>query len=211
MPDDETQLPSEEPDSTPLATEAGPGLAGRSSGLLQKVLTPRPPGAPRGPRTVKALVDGLDSTERNLAIGAVIFAVVLDLVNFYANRHSPTKDIRQAAEFLLVSNLIFAAILALGFALRRRALLGFGAFFFGLEQAFSEHEVALGLPFIAFGGWLIMRASQKQKQDRPAGRARGSTRSTPRASTKSTKPNPGRPKASKRYTPPQRARGGATR
>jgi predicted lipid-binding transport protein (Tim44 family) len=139
----------------------------------------------------------------------VVFAVVLDLVNFYANRHSPTKDIRDAAEFLLISNLIFAGILALGLALKRRALLGFGAFFFGLEQAFSEHDISLGIPFIAFGGWLIMRASQKQKQDRPAGGARGSSRTPARTATKSPKPASGRPKASKRYTPPQRARGSA--
>jgi threonine/homoserine/homoserine lactone efflux protein len=149
----------------------------------------------------------LDTTERNLGIGAVVFAVVLDVVNFYVNRHSPTKTIRSAADFVLISNLIFAGILALGLGLRRRALLGFGAFFFGLEQAFTEHEVSLGLPFLVFGGWLILRASQKQKQGRPAGGARAS--STSAAKSKTT--NTGRPKASKRYTPPQRARGGTTR
>jgi predicted lipid-binding transport protein (Tim44 family) len=154
---------------------------------------------------VKALVDGLDTMERNLGIAAVVLAIVLDFVNFYANLHSPTKDVKSAAEFLLISNLIFAGILALGLGLRRRALLGFGAFFFGLEQAFSEHQYSLGLPFIAFGGWLIMRASQKQKQSRPT----RVSRSTPKANAKSPKAAAGRPKASKRYTPPQRARGSA--
>jgi hypothetical protein len=205
MSDDETQLPAEQPGDAQAPSTFRPkrGLAARSSGLVQKALTPRPPRAPRPVRTVKALVDGLDTTERNLGIAAVVLAIVLDFVNFYANLHSGTKSVESAAEFLLISNLIFAAILALGLGLRRRALLGFGAFFFGLEQAFSEKEVSLGLPFIAFGGWLIMRASQKQKQSRPARQSR----SAPRASTKAAKPTPGRPKASKRYTPPQRARG----
>jgi len=151
----------------------------------------------------------LDTTERNLGIAAVVLAIVLDLVNFYANRHSPTKDIRSAAEFVLISNLIFAGILALGLGLRRRALLGFGAFFFGLEQAFTEKEVSLGLPFLVFGGWLILRASQKQKQSRAVGGAKGTSR--PAAKAKAKTAASGRPKASKRYTPPQRARGGGAR
>jgi hypothetical protein len=156
---------------------------------------------------VKTLVDGLDTTERNLGIGAVVLAVVLDFVNLYVNRHSPTKSIRDAADFTLISNLIFAGILALGLGLRRRALLGFGAFFFGLEQAFTEKELQLGLPFLVFGGWLILRASQKQKQSRPAPGAK--TGSRPGAKSKTATTN--RPKASKRYTPPQRARGGPNR
>jgi hypothetical protein len=156
---------------------------------------------------VKTLVDGLDTTERNLGIAAVALAVVLDLANFYVNRHSPTKATRSSADFVLISNLIFAGILALGLGLRRRALLGFGAFFFGLEQAFTEHELSLGLPFLVFGGWLILRASQKQKQGRPV----GGTKATPTQSARAKSSNAGRPKASKRYTPPQRARGGTTR
>jgi hypothetical protein len=210
MPDDETQ------ESGDALDDVGPSSAGadepqarpRTAGLFQRAKGPRPPRQPLPPREVKALVDGLDKTERNLGIAAVVLAIVLDVVNFYANRHSPTKTIRSAAEFEFISNLIFAGILGLGLGLRRRALLGFGAFFFGLEQAFTEHEVSLGLPFLVFGGWLILRASQKQKQSRPVGGARGSSRPTAKAKTTSAS---GRPKASKRYTPPQRARGGTSR
>ena len=209
MSDDETQGSGEALDD-PGASSSESGDSGpkeRAAGLWRKALGPRPPRQPLPPRAVKTLVDGLDTTERNLGIGAVVLAVVIDLVNFYVNRHSPTKTIRSQADFVLISNLIFAGILALGLGLRRRALLGFGAFFFGLEQAFTERALTLGLPFLVFGGWLILRASQKQKQGRPVGGAKPSSR--PAAKSKTT--NNGRPKASKRYTPPQRARGGTTR
>ena len=180
----------------------------RATGLFRRSGTPRPPRPSLPPREVKALVDGLDTTERNLGIAAVVLAIVLDLVNFYANRHSPTKATRTGADFTLISNLVFAGILALGLGLRRRALLGFGAFFFGLEQAFTEHEVSLGLPFLVFGGWLILRASQKQKQSSPGRRCQRSATTERQSQDRSY---PGRPKASKRYTPPQRARGSGAR
>jgi hypothetical protein len=211
MSDDETQ-PSGEPleDARPSSAESNdPEPSARATGLWRKALAPRQPRQPLPAREVKILVDGLDTTERNLGIGAVVLAVVLDLVNFYVNRHSPTKTIRSAADFELISNLIFAGILALGLGLRRRALLGFGAFFFGLETAFTEKEISLGLPFLLFGGWLILRASQKQKQSRPAGGAKAGSRPSSTAKSKTT--STGRPKASKRYTPPQRSRGGTTR
>jgi hypothetical protein len=208
MSDDETPDSGDAlDDARPSATESNETTPRPRAGLFRRSGTPRPPRPVLPAREVKALVDGLDKTERNLGIAAVVLAIVLDFVNFYANRHSPTKDIRSAADFELISNLIFAGILALGLGLRRRALLGFGAFFFGLEQAFTEHEVSLGLPFLVFGGWLILRASQKQKQSRPVGGAKASSRPSAKAKTTST----GRPKASKRYTPPQRARGSSSR
>ena len=167
MSDDETQ-PSSEPleDARPSTDESSdPPPRASATGLFRKARTPRPP-RPQLARLARQrlLVDGLDTTERNLGIAAVVVAVVLDFVNFYANRRSGTKTVQSSADFLLISNLIFAGILALGLGLRRRALLGFGAFFFGLEQAFTEREVSLGLPFLVFGGWLInAQASQKQK------------------------------------------------
>jgi hypothetical protein len=206
MSDDETQPSSEPLDDVPTSVST-PSPRARAAGLWKKTMAPRPPRQPLPPRVVKTLVDGLDTTERNLGIAAVVLAIVLDLVNFYVNRHSGTKAVRADANFTLISNLIFAGILALGLGLRRRALLGFGAFFFGLEQAFTEKELQLGLPFLVFGGWLILRASQKQKQSRPA----PGTKAGARPASKSKSANAGRPKASKRYTPPQRARGGTTR
>jgi hypothetical protein len=206
MSDEETQG-SGDPldDARPSSPESGEqSQRTRPAGLFRRAGAPRPPRPSLPPREVKALVDGLDTTERNLGIAAVVLAIVLDLVNFYANRHSPIKTTRSGADFALISNLVFAGILALGLGLRRRALLGFGAFFFGLEQAFTEREVSLGLPFLVFGGWLILRASQKQKQSRPVRGAKGAQRPTAKAKTTTTS---GRPKASKRYTPPQRARG----
>jgi len=209
MSDDETQPSSEPLEDARSSTDevSDPPPRASATGLFRKTRAPRPPRPTLPAREVKLLVDGLDTTERNLGIAAVVLAIVLDFVNFYANRHSGTKTVRSAADFVLISNLIFAGILALGLGLRRRALLGFGAFFFGLEQAFTEHEVSLGFPFLVFGGWLILRASQKQKQSRPAPGTRGAAR--PTSKTKSAAP--GRPKASKRYTPPQRSRGGTAK
>jgi hypothetical protein len=209
MSDDETQGSGDAlDDARPSSAESDEQAPRpRATGLWRRARAPRPPRPTLPAREVKTLVDGLDATERNLGIAAVVLAVVLDLVNFYANRHSPIKTTRSGADFALISNLVFAGILALGLGLRRRALLGFGAFFFGLEQAFTEREVSLGLPFLVFGGWLILRASQKQKQSRPVRGAKGAQRPTAKAKTAST----GRPKASKRYTPPQRARGGSAR
>jgi hypothetical protein len=214
MSDEETQGSGDQlDDARSPSTESEEQVASpRASGLFRRSGAPRPPRPSLPPREVKALVDGLDTTERNLGIAAVVLAIVLDFVNFYANRHSPIKTTRSGANFELISNLIFAGILGLGLGLRRRALLGFGAFFFGLEQAFTEKNVSLGLPFLVFGGWLIVRASQKQQQSRAAGGAKSKATSRPTAKAKTgSTAGAGRPKASKRYTPPQRSRGGGAR
>jgi hypothetical protein len=151
---------------------------------------------------VKEIVDGLDRTETILGTMAVAFAVILALIGYFYSRHSTTKSIHDAANFLLISNLVFAGILAFGLVIRRRALLGFGSFFFGLELAFSLKALPYGLPFIAFGGWLIIRANKKQQLTRGAADP-GSLRSG-RSSSKATTAK--LPKASKRYTPPRRAK-----
>jgi hypothetical protein len=180
----------------------------RSIGRIISELWNQKPGtrAPREPKfhgSSKEIVDGLDRTEQILGGAAVAFAIALALIGFFYSRHSSTKSIHDAANFLLVSNLVFAGILAFGLIIRRRALLGFGAFFFGLELAFSLRALPYGLPFIAFGGWLIVRANRKQQLTRSAadpGSLRNSRSSSRSAAT-------GLPKASKRYTPPRRARG----
>src|ERR1700760_4813786 len=110
MPDDETQPSSEALDDVPTSAPAV-SARDRAAGLWRKTTAPRPPRPQLPPRVVKTLVDGLDTTERNLGIGAVVLAIVLDFVNFYVNRHSPTKSIRADADFTLISNLIFAGIL----------------------------------------------------------------------------------------------------
>jgi len=159
---------------------------------------PRTPRSTGRPVDAKAIVDGLDRLERNLGKATIVFALVLTGLGYLASEHSATKAVHDGATFFLVANLAFIAILVLGLALRRRALLGFGCFFYGLEQLFSYHALEIGLPFLAFGGWLILRAQRKQKQDRAAVDER-SVRPLPART-------PGRPpKASRRYTPPKRA------
>lgn len=204
MSDHET--PSEG-DLSASTDETTPRAPRRSLGQVATELWNQKPGA-RATREskfrgdAKEIVDGLDRTETILGATAVAFAVALALIGYLYSRHSTTTSIHDAAKFLLVSNLVFAGILAFGLVIRRRALLGFGSFFFGLELAFSLKALPYGLPFIAFGGWLIVRANRKQQLTRSAADP-GSLRNG-RSSSKVTGPK--LPKASKRYTPPHRAK-----
>lgn len=185
------------------ANDAAPAAPPRRT-ILDLLSDPkrRPQPATGGPSSAaqKQIVDGLDGLERGLGFASVCFAVLVAVLSYVASKHSSTKSIHDAANFLLVSNLVFAGILALGLALKRRALLGFGCFFFGLEEAFSYHSLVLGLPFLVLGGWLILRANRKQRLDREARGPR------PRPGAKAPeRRGPSTPKASKRYTPPRRA------
>jgi len=174
-----------------------------ASDLWHQSPGPRAPRPVRVPANTKEIVDGLDRTEITIGVAAVAFAVILGLLGYFYSRASHTKTIHDAATFLLISNLVFAGILAFGIVIRRRALLGFGSFFFGLELAFSLKALPYGIPFIAFGAWLIVRANRKQKLTRSALDA-GSSRSARAKSSSGASKNP---KASKRYTPPRPTRG----
>ena len=205
MSDHETPSEGDVASSTDEATPRAPRrrLGEIATDLWYQKPGSRPPRAPNPRGDVKEIVDGLDRTEIILGTTAVAFAVALALIGYFYSRHSTTKSIHDAANFLLVSNLVFAGILAFGLVIRRRALLGFGSFFFGLELAFSLKALPYGLPFIAFGGWLIVRANKKQQITRGAADP-GSLRNS-RSSKNTTSAK--LPKASKRYTPPRRAKG----
>lgn len=179
-------------------------IATIASDLWHQSPGPRAPRPLKVPANAKEIVDGLDRTEITIGVAAVAFAVILGLLGYFYSRASHTKAIHDAATFLLISNLVFAGILAFGIVIRRRALLGFGSFFFGLELAFSLKALPYGIPFIAFGSWLIVRANRKQKLTRSALDAGSSRNSRTRSANGVLKT----PKASKRYTPPRPSRGG---
>ncbi len=161
-------------------------------------------------RTTKELVNGLERNE--LAIGAALMVaqLAITIVDYAVWHHSHDLKYRQIAPDALVAGLVGTAIMALGVGLRRRALLGFAAFIVGMESiSFGD---VLGLVYLVFGGWLIMRVMRLQRQAKAkaaAVPAAGSRRSTP--STRSGRAAPSGPKPSKRYTPPQRTASGRRR
>lgn len=172
----------------------------RTFSALAKELWHQKPGARAtkpvtAPITSKEIVNGLD--RRELLIGSFLaaFAVVLAVLGYFNETASKTASIHNTAADFLITMLIGAFLLCLGLFMRRRALLGFAAFLFGLEQATFQFLPG-ALIYLAFGGWLIYRVMQKNKADRAAGI---NTR------TVDTGPGPrgGAPKQSKRYTPPK--------
>ncbi|HVB00808.1 MAG TPA: hypothetical protein VNE42_06055 [Acidimicrobiales bacterium] len=147
------------------------------------------------PITTKEIVNGLD--RRELLIGSFLttLSLVLAVLGYLNERSSTTKSIHAGAVDFFITMLIGACLMALGLFLRRRALLGFAAFLFGLEQATFQFLPG-ALIYLAFGGWLIYRVMQKGKVDRAAGIDRGTVDYGP--SGKGAIPRP-----SKRYTPPK--------
>jgi len=111
--------------------------------------------------------------------------------------------------------LLFAVALYVTVRMGRRGPLGFVALMAGL--AFMSNVQILGVPFIAAGGWLLIRASRVQRYGSPSGTRANPTGERkpppPRAeraarAKKSRAPEPKGPVASKRYTPkaPKRKR-----
>jgi hypothetical protein len=111
--------------------------------------------------------------------------------------------------------LLFAVTLFVAVQLRRRSALGFAALMNGLAFETTTGSPVLGLPFIVFGGWLLIRAWRVQqygsptatkktvgaapapRPTRPVREPRERKRKT-ETTTASGRP---RPEASKRYTP----------
>jgi hypothetical protein len=106
--------------------------------------------------------------------------------------------------WVLVILLAFAVALLIAVRVGRRAPLGFAFLMSGL--AFDSQVGIYGLPFIAAGGWLLIRSWRVQRYGSTAAPKRGEKpqRPPPREPRKKKgEPPPGRPTpvASKRYTP----------
>ena len=147
------------------------------------------------PITTKEIVNGLDRREMLIGTFLTTLALALAILGYFNERASSTKSIHASAVDFLITMLIGACLMSLGLFLRRRALLGFAAFLFGLEQATFQFLPG-ALIYLAFGGWLIYRVMQKGKADRALGIERGTVDYGP--SGKGAIPRP-----SKRYTPPK--------
>ena len=173
------------------------------SNLLSELWHQKPgarvPKSPAAPITTKEIVNGLDQREKLFGWVLTALAVGLALLAYFVNASSTTIANRNAAVDFLITMLIGAFLLGLGIVLKRRALLGFAAFLFGLEQV-TFRFIYGALLYLAFGGWLIYRVMQKNKADRAA----GIVRSPGRTSSTNTASNTPRP--SKRYTPPKTTR-----
>ncbi len=120
-------------------------------------------------------------------------------------------------EFALVLLLLFALALFVTVRIGRRAPVGFTALMTGL--AYETQVGVLGLPFIAAGGWLLIRAFRVQRygsptatKANPTGERRPPPTRTERPTRQKQKKKKGSaptgPAPNKRYTPktPQRKR-----
>ncbi|MHB1599371.1 MAG: hypothetical protein ACYCXY_10930 [Acidimicrobiales bacterium] len=166
--------------------------------------TRREPGAGQRVPTTKDVVNGLARNELAIGTALLLAELAITIADYLVWHHSHDLKLRQLAPDALVAGLVGTAIMALGVALHRRALLGFAAFIVGMESISFGN--VFGLIYLFFGGWLIMRVMRKQRQDKALGLAASSAdpRRTTR-SARSTRPVPSGPKPSKRYTPPRRS------
>lgn len=155
------------------------------------------PGATERALSTKEVVNGLERREHLLGVASAALDLVITVAVFLYWRHSSEAKFRHYAPEFLVAGLIGVGILALGTALRRRALLGFGAFMVGMELI--SFGIVYGVLYLFFGGWLIVRVMRKQKQDQAKGTFSGTVDTGPKKARATAAP-----KASKRYTPPRR-------
>jgi uncharacterized protein YneF (UPF0154 family) len=200
---------------TKTSGEGGPPPEQTSTARRLRELASKPfrqkPGSPetqasRPAPGTKEIVNGLDHTELTLAICATVFEIGFTIIGYFlALRHSANLDVRRAAPSVLLAGMVGGAILALGTAFRRRALVGFACFIVGFEMISFSAEFGSfqlqGFVYIILGLWLIMRVMRKQKQDRQ----RPKLSKTVDARTVRRRSD-GPPQPSKRYTPPRRAR-----
>ena len=143
-------------------------------------------------------MNGLDSREVAVGISLAVFDLLITVLGYRTDLHSASKSVHQGATQFLVAGLVGTIVIVVGVLVKRRALLGFACFMSGLE--FQTYHLTIGaVLYLGAGGWLIFRVTQKQKQDRLV------TRTSATRSAKATGKAPaGRPKASKRYTPPRK-------
>jgi hypothetical protein len=220
-------------------------LAGRFSTAFLTPKPPRKKAEPTVPSDVqtKRAVLNLDPRERKIGLigsalaGAIALVTTLPyVVNPKMKVHAPakghvcpvgfaydrlTKDCLGAyprSHWVFEFALLAALALALFVTVRigRRGAVGFTALLIGLAFE-SVASLLLGIPFIAGGGWLLIRAWRVQRYGSPTasktgppGEKRPAPVSTERPTrAKRTKANqPAGPVANKRYTPkaPKRRR-----
>jgi hypothetical protein len=200
----DAQAPADSPAESP-SVQGGHRLRGIATDMLRP--KPRTKNPPVDPATAKKIVNGLDRRELTFASVTAAFNLFLVIENHTALAQSSNEVHRADAPDFLIFGLVAIGLIFLGLAVRRRALLGFALFIMGLD--FLTYGLVSGFVLNAgIGGWLLFRVSKLQKRRAlergPSTRA--SRTRTPRAAARGGRNSPavGRPKPSKRYTPPKR-------
>ena len=119
-------------------------------------------------------------------VGLIISSASID----YARSHHQSVTVYDELTYVLIG----LSVLALAMAWwRKRLFLGIALALYGLA-VFNLHYWGFGVPFVMVGAWYLVRAYRLQQElkrataaDAPSSRARS---------------NGGRPRSSKRYTPP---------
>jgi hypothetical protein len=146
---------------------------------------------------------GLDEREHRLAIAATVLALGLVTAGYFVNRHSTIEKARAGATELFVAGLILIVIMFAGIIFQRATIVGIASFIIGFEMISGED--IFGAVFLIFGGWILIRNMRRQRAALAGG-------AKPTRAAKATPTRPaGRPKPSKRYTPPRRSRTAARR
>jgi hypothetical protein len=138
-----------------------------------------------------------------------MIGIVLTVLNVYViivRSHQlhidPKATIQAESTPFLELGLSLSALVVVGLIVKRRALLGFAAFFVGL--IFLEYGVPTEFFFsAAYGSFLLIRAQKAQKLQRASNPKSAVPRNRTPKST-SSPPTSKKPTPSKRYTPPKR-------
>jgi len=154
----------------------------------------------------KQVIEGLSRQEMTFGLAAVILELAFTIIGWHVDKTSKEELYRRVADSLLIAGLVSTGILSLGLLVKRRALLGFGSFLTGMELISFGNVI--GVVYLFFGGWLIVRAMRKQRQDRALGNENASVDREFGRRKKSGYDDTGYaiPQASKRYTPPRRVK-----
>ncbi|MGH9066880.1 MAG: hypothetical protein ACRD0J_05250 [Acidimicrobiales bacterium] len=195
------------------------------SGQAARTSASRPASARRGRLGRRPPAPPLNDLERKLGFASAALAGVLAVVFWVPHLGQPVAKGHTSVVESLIIGLAMAGLLLWGAALRKRWILAFVALYVGfigptfLAPASTKYISVIGLPFIALGGWLVIRGAKAQaaarqqmaaegdagRPGRPAG-ARGAARGPGSRSRKEPRTDAtGRvvPTRSKRYTPPK--------
>ncbi len=148
----------------------GPEVTSGTEGIK----TPEKPGkdAEQSPAVAAAIarVKHLEPRERNYSYAAAAAAVAIFGVALIPNLHVPVRQGQLAPADFLAIGLAMAAMLAISTFIGRRALVAFSALFLAFMST-SLGSFVLGLPFLALGGWLLVRSWRFNKEAADAARA----------------------------------------
>lgn len=190
-----------------------PGMSSQRSAAGAGSGQPRPSAATESGGT-KAAVNSLDPREHRIALFATTFELVLTgvvVIPYLTHPHSrSTSDLKtlNAVHIFLIEGIVLFAVLLIGTLVRRRALVGFASLLVGLWLLEIKALSLLGIAYVGFGIWLIMKGLKFARGQGQGAARRPAAQPKPRKSRSSDKATVSRsaPKPNKRYTPPKAPR-----